>query len=167
VGFVLAVAAALVAWWALRTTAWGFRLRVTGANPMAAASAGGIDVARVSTGAFLTSGALAGVAGAVEVTGVAFALYENISPGYGYTAIAVALLANLNPLAVIASGILFAALEAGAGAMQRDAGVPSVVVSVVEATIILAILGAQAFRANSRRGRPALPRSMPAVQAAE
>ncbi len=167
VGFVLAVAAALLAWWALRATAWGFRLRATGANPMAATSAGGIDVARVSTGAFLTSGALAGVAGAVEVTGVAFALYENISPGYGYTAIAVALLANLNPLAVIASGILFAALEAGAGAMQRDAGVPSVLVSVMEAAIILAILGVQAFRAKAKRVNPAAAWLVSAVQPSE
>jgi simple sugar transport system permease protein len=150
-GFAIAVFAAVASWWALRTTAWGFRLRVAGASPSAAASAGQIDVARVATRAFLLSGALAGLAGAVEVTGVAFALYENISPGYGYTAIAVALLANLDPLAVVASGILFGALEAGAGAMQRDAGVPSVVVSVVEAAIVLAILGAQALRASQRR----------------
>jgi simple sugar transport system permease protein len=145
-GFVLAVVAGVVAWWALRATAWGFRLRVSGASPTAAASAGRIDVRRVTTRAFLVSGAIAGLAGAVEVTGVAFALYENISPGYGYTAIAVALLANLNPLGVVASGVLFGALEAGAGAMQRDAGVPSVVVSVVEAGIVLVILGVQALR---------------------
>src|SRR5581483_11633599 len=115
-------------------------LRAVGANPWAAASAGLIDVPRTTTLAFLTSGAIAGLAGAIEVTGVTFALYENISPGYGYTAIAVALLANLDPYAVIASGVLFGALEAGAGAMQRDAGVPSVVVSVVEATLILIFL---------------------------
>jgi simple sugar transport system permease protein len=106
----------------------------------------------VTTRAFLVSGAIAGLAGAVEVTGISFALYENISPGYGYTAIAVALLANLNPLGVVASGILFGALEAGAGAMQRDAGVPSVVVSVVEAGIVLMILGVQALRARGGTG---------------
>ena len=64
-------------------------------------SAGGIDVRRVTTRAFVVSGALAGLAGAIEVSGVTYALYENISPGYGYTAIAVALLARLNALAVI------------------------------------------------------------------
>jgi ABC-type uncharacterized transport system permease subunit len=146
IGFALAVVAAALAWWMMRETASGFRLRVTGANPYAAASAGRIDVPAVTTRAFLVSGAFAGLAGAVEVTGVTYALYENISPGYGYTAIAVALLANLNPLAVIASGVFFGALEAGAAAMQRDAGVPSVVVSVVEAVIILAILAAGAAR---------------------
>ncbi|MDR1989309.1 MAG: hypothetical protein LBQ09_03665, partial [Acidobacteriaceae bacterium] len=61
-------------------------------------------------------------------------------PGYGYTAIAVALLARLDALAVIGSGLLFGALEAGATAMQRDAGVPSVVVSVIEAGVILSLL---------------------------
>jgi simple sugar transport system permease protein len=97
-------------------------------------------VERTSGIAFLTSGALAGLAGAIELTGVTFALYENISPGYGYTGIAVALLARLNPLAVVASGILFGALEAGAAAMQREAAVPSVVVSIVEAALILALV---------------------------
>jgi general nucleoside transport system permease protein len=139
-GFIVALIAALIAGWVVRQTAPGFRLRATGANPFAAASAGQIDVDRTAVRAFLVSGALAGLAGAIEVTGVTHALYEDISPGYGYTAIAVALLAGLEPYAVIASGILFGALEAGAAAMQRDAGVPSVVVSVVEATLILVFL---------------------------
>jgi len=140
-GFALAIAAAGVLWFVLGHTAAGFRLRASGANPTAARSAGLIDVGRTTTHAFLASGALAGLAGAVEVTGVTYALYENISPGYGYTAIAVALLGGLQPLAVAASAMFFGALEAGAGAMQRDAGIPSVLVSVVEALTILAILG--------------------------
>ena len=137
-GFPLAILVALIASWFLRFTAAGFRVRAAGANPDAARSAGQIDVVRATTEAFLVSGALAGLAGAIEVTGVTFALYENISPGYGYTGIAVALLARLEPLGVVASGLLFGALEAGATAMQRDAGVPSVTVSIVEALIILA-----------------------------
>ena len=124
----------------------GFRLRVVGANPHAARSAGQIDVERVTMRAFLTSGAFAGLAGAIEVCGVTRALYENISPGYGFTAIAVALLARLNAAAVILTGIVFGALEAGGAAMQRDAGVPSVVVSVVEAGVILAIVVFQRVR---------------------
>ncbi len=151
-GFLLAVLAALVIAWVLRATAPGFRLRVVGANPAAAALAGRIAVGRTTTGAFLASGALAGLAGAVQVTGVTYALYENLSPGYGYTAIAVALLASLDPLAVIAVGILFGALEAGAGAMQRDAGVPAVMVSVVEAVLILIFL-APRLRLPRRGGR--------------
>ncbi len=152
-GFALAVLAAGVLAWALRRTAAGFRVRVAGANPHAAWSAGLIDVDRTTLRAFLVSGALAGLAGAVEVTGVTYALYENLSPGYGYTAIAVALLGRLDPLLIVASGILFGALEAGAAAMQRDAGVPSVIVSVAEAMMILAVLAA-----GRRTHRPTPPR---------
>jgi general nucleoside transport system permease protein len=149
-GFLVAVLAAGIAWWAMRSTAAGFRLRVTGANPDAARNAGRINVQRVVFSAFAISGALAGLAGAIEVQGVTFALYENISPGYGYTAIAVALLARLDAVLVIPAGIVFGAFEAGAAAMQRDAGVPSVVVSIVEAALILALLASRGVRQRFR-----------------
>ena len=110
---------------------------------------GRVDVARTTTNVLLLSGALAGLAGAVEVSGVTFALYENISPGYGYTAIAVALLAGLDSLGVLGTGILFGSLEAGALSMQREASVPSVVVTAVEAALVLLLL------AISRRGSAA------------
>ena len=145
-GLIVALVAAGALWWYLSRTAGGFRIRAAGASPSAARSAGSIDVARTTTAAFLVSGALAGLAGAIEVTGVTFALYETISPGYGYTAIAVALLARLDPLLVVASAVLFGALEAGAGGMQRDAGVPSVLVSVITATLILIVLAARPRR---------------------
>ena len=145
-GFALGVAAAVALWWAMRSTAAGFRVRAIGANADAARIAGQVDVARTTTRVLLVSGALAGLAGAIEVCGVTFALYENISPGYGYTAIAVALLAGLDPLGVLATGILFGALEAGALAMQREASVPSVVVTAVEAALVLLLL------AMNRRG---------------
>jgi len=140
VGLLLGVVACGVAAWMLASTAKGFRLRAVGSNPHAAASAGQIDVAAVAATALVVSGALAGLAGAIEVTGVTFALYENISPGYGYTAIAVALLAGLEPLLVIPSGIFFGALEATAAALQRDVGLPAVAASAVEAVIILVAL---------------------------
>ena len=148
VGIVLAIVIVLAVGWAMRHTAAGYRLMAVGESPTAAASAGMIDVRRVTTLAFITSGALAGLAGAIEVLGVTFALYEDLSPGYGYTAIAVALLARLDPWRVIFTSLLFAALEAGAGAMQRDAGVPSTLVSVIEASLILGVVAAQAFRAR-------------------
>ena len=144
-GFLLAVLIAVVMWWWLRDRAGGFRVRVVGANPRAAASAGRIDVRKTTALAFLVSGAIAGIAGASEVTGVTYSLYENLSPGYGYTAIAVALLARLHPIGVLLTAIMFGALEAGANAMQRDAGVPSVLVSVVEALLILLVLAADRF----------------------
>ena len=148
-GLLLALGVSVVAGWVLRRTAAGFRLIAAGESPSAATSAGGIDVIATTTRAFLVSGALAGIAGGVEVLGVTFALYENISPGYGYTAIAVALLARLDPWRVAATALLFGGLEAGAGAMQRDAGVPSTLVTVIEAALILAVVAGGALRRRS------------------
>ncbi|MFL5620390.1 MAG: ABC transporter permease [Gemmatimonadaceae bacterium] len=147
-GFLLALVLAVAAGWVLRHTAAGFRLVATGESPAAAASAGGIDVRTTTTRVFLLSGAIAGLAGGVEVLSVTFALYENLSPGYGYTAVAVALLARLDPWRVVATAVLFGALEAGAGAMQRDAGVPSTLVSVIEAALILAAVAVQSIRSR-------------------
>lgn len=154
IGFIMAVVAGLIAWWVIRNTAAGFRLRLTGANPRAAQVAGKVDVERATRNVFLISGALAGLAGAVEVHGVTFALYENISPGYGYTAIAVALLAGLNPLWVIASGVLFGVLETMASALQRDVGIPSTLVSVIEAAIILIVLGTERYKSRTLKRTP-------------
>lgn len=145
-GLIIALGVLVATGWILRRTAVGFRLLAVGENPAAAASAGRINVARTTSMAFLCSGALAGLAGAVEVLGVTYAMYENLSPGYGYTAIAVALLAGLDPWRIVFSATLFAALEAGGGAMQRDANVPSTLVSVIEALLILAVLAVQANR---------------------
>jgi simple sugar transport system permease protein len=145
-GVAIAAIAAVVLWFLLTRTAWGFRVRAVGANARAAAMAGMIDVPRTTLSAFLVSGALAGLAGGIEVTGVTFALYEGLSPGYGYTAIAVALLARLDPVLVIPSAFLFGALEAGATAMQRDASVPSALVSVVEGSLVLFMLAAPRLR---------------------
>jgi simple sugar transport system permease protein len=150
-GLVLAVALAVATWWILTQTAAGFRVRAVGASLSAAQSAGGIRPTRTLAVVFLASGALAGLAGASEATGVTFALYEGLSPGYGYSAIAVALLARLHPLAIIASALLFGALEAGAAAMQRDANVPSVLAAVVEAMIILGALAFERAREGGRR----------------
>jgi simple sugar transport system permease protein len=144
-GFVLALVLAGIMWWYLRATAGGFRVRVLGANPSAAASAGEIDVPRTTLRVFLVSGALAGLAGSIEVTGVTMALYENLSPGYGFSAIAVALLAGLNPLGVVVSAVFLGGLTAGAAAMQREAGVPSVFVAVIEAAVILGVLASRDF----------------------
>ncbi len=139
-GLLIALAAAPALWWALSRTAAGFRVRAVGENPDAARIAGEIDVARTRAGAFLLSGAFAGLAGAIELTGVTFALYENLSPGYGFTAIAVALLARLDPRAVVLTAALFGGLESGALAMQREAGIPAATVSIVEGALILLAL---------------------------
>jgi general nucleoside transport system permease protein len=136
-GFLLALTAVLLLWYVFARTVWGFRLRAVGLSPRAAEVSGQVDSARMGAAALFCSGALAGLAGGVEVSGVSYALFQNLSPGYGFTGIAVALLGGLHPLGVLASGIFIGGLEAGAGAMQRDAGVPSVAVYVVEGVIIV------------------------------
>ena len=145
-GLIIAIALAVVLYWVFKRTAVGFRIRVLGAGPRAAHSAGKIDITQLSWKVFLASGAIAGLAGAIEVNGVTFALYENISPGYGYTAIAVALIAGLNPLGVIGSGIFFGVLETTALALQRDFGIPSSIASMVEALLILVTLAIASSR---------------------
>ena len=155
-GLLLALAGAVALWYVFRRTLWGFRLRAVGTAPRAAEVSGRVDAARMTAAALLASGAIAGLAGGVEVAGVSFALFQNLSPGYGFTAIAVALLARLDPLGVIATGVLFGALEAGAGAMQRDAGVPAVTVYVVEAVVILVVVLADAARRSGTVMRQAV-----------
>ena len=152
-GFAFGLMLAAASWYWLARTASGFRVRVAGAGPRAAASAGGVDVARTTFGVFLVSGACAGLAGASEVGGVTWALYDGISPGYGYTAIAVALLARLDPRGVVVSAFFFGALEAGAAAMQRDAGVPAVIVQVFVALVILGVLAGTHLRDRARARR--------------
>lgn len=148
-GLIVAVAIAAILSVVFRKTAIGFQIRALGAGPRAAESAGKINVARLSWVVLICSGAIAGLAGAIEVNGVTFALYENISPGYGYTAIAVALIAGLNPLGVIASGIFFGILETGALALQRDFAIPSSIAAMTEALLILATLALTSLRGRS------------------
>lgn len=139
-GFVLGLAVAGGLWFVLTRTALGFRVRAIGLGARATESAGGVRSAGLSARVFVVSGAIAGLAGASEVGGVTRALYEGLSPGYGYTAIAVALLARLNPRWVVVTAIFFGALEAGGAAMQREAGVPAVAVRIITAVLLLGVL---------------------------
>jgi general nucleoside transport system permease protein len=145
-GILLALGGAVVLHHLFARTLWGFQLRAVGLGPRAAEISGRIDSRWMAAAALALSGAIAGLAGGVEVAGVSYALFQNLSPGYGFTAIAVALLGRLHPLGVVLAGLLFGALEAGAGAMQREAGVPAVAVYVVEAVVILVVLLAESVR---------------------
>jgi ABC-type uncharacterized transport system permease subunit len=154
VGIAIALAAAIAVGALLDRTTLGLRLRAAGSNA-AAARLAGFPVIRDLTAAFALSGALAGLAGAVEVAGVTGRLYERISPGYGYTAIAIALLGGLRSSGVIAAALFFAALAAGAGAMERSAGVSSVLVIAVQGAtlLVIAMLDVSALGRLVRRGR--------------
>lgn len=145
-GILLALVGAVVLRRLFARTLWGFQLRAVGLGPRAAEISGRIDSRWMAAAALAVSGAIAGLAGGVEVAGISHALFQNLSPGYGFTAIAVALLGRLNPLGVVLAGLLFGGLEAGAGAMQREAGVPAVAVYVVEAVVILVVLLAESVR---------------------
>jgi simple sugar transport system permease protein len=143
-GIILALAAAVLAYVVLWRSTWGFRIRVVGKNARAAHNAG-IHVNWSLVSAFVISGALAGIAGFSEASGVQRRMIENLSPGYGYTAIVVALLGQLNPPFVLLAAILFAALQVGASTMESAVGVPSSVVTIVQYLIVIFVIGRGAF----------------------
>ncbi len=138
-GVFLALLAVLFVWFYLRYTVGGFALRTVGAGAGAAELAG-IPVRQTLIKTFLFSGALAGLAGAIQVCGVTYFLGDRYSPGYGYTAIAVALLAGNKPGWIIVSALFFGALTAGSAGVQT-AGVSQVLIQVMQAVVLLAVLG--------------------------
>ena len=153
-GLIVALLTVLVVSTFLYRTPGGFCLRAVGANPEAARVAG-IDVGRTQIITMLWSGALCGLAGAVELSGLVGTVYDNYAPGYGFTAVAVALLGRLNPYGIAASALFFGALVAGSGSMERSAGVSSVLIYVLQAVILLVLLGFQWVRAERQRpGEP-------------
>lgn len=140
-GFVIAIASALVTWVIMKKTVLGYEMRAVGHNGEAARFAG-IPVNRVLMKTALLSGGLAALAGFSEVAGLKGNLTLDLSPGYGYTGIVVAMLAMLNPLGVIAAAIFVAGIFVGADAMSRSAGVPSYIAQVMVATALLTMVTA-------------------------
>jgi len=146
-GLFIALAASIATWWLLYRTAEGLRLRATGFNPFAARWAG-IKVDAQIARAMALSGALAGLAGGVELLGVTHRLFERFASGYGYSGIAVALLAQLHPLASIASALFFGAMATGAGELQRSANISSALATFGQAIVILVLIGFERVRPN-------------------
>ena len=143
-GFVIAIAAALLTWVIMKKTALGYEMRAVGHNPEAARFAG-MPVNRVIVKTALLSGGLAALAGFSEVSGLKGNLTLDLSPGFGYSGIVVAMLAMLNPLGVILSAIFVAGIFVGADAMSRAAGVPSYIAEVMVATALLSMVTALLF----------------------
>ncbi len=140
-GVVLAVVAAVLVFVLLWKTTLGYQVRAAGANPEAARCAG-IDMNGIRILAMALSGGLCGLAGFLEVAGLHHRLLESFSPGYGYTAIVVALLAGNHPVGVIISGVVLAGLYVGGSSMQRMMGTPTPIVDVMQGTILFfAVLG--------------------------
>ena len=138
-GIILAVLAAVGAWFLLYRTAEGLRLRASGFNRSAAKWAG-VNVNAQLVRAMAISGSMAGLAGGIELLGVTHRLFERFAAGYGYAGIAVALLAQLHPLGALASAFFFGALTTGAGELQRSAGISSTVATFGQAIVILIMI---------------------------
>lgn len=151
-GVLLAVAAAAALYWLMVRSTLGFRVRVVGGNPEAARYAG-ISVNGTWVLVAAVSGGLAGLAGMSEISGVHQRLLEDVSAGYGYTAIVVALLGWLHPLGVVVAAVLFAALRVGADAMQRALGIPVALVYIIQALVVLFVLARGAFGGLGLRRR--------------
>jgi ABC-type uncharacterized transport system permease subunit len=146
VAFVAVVVCHLLLW----HTPFGFRLRLIGSSRAAAAYAG-VSFGRAVVEVMLMAGGLAGIAGGIEVLGVHYRLIQGFSQGFGFNAVAIALLAGLNPIAVLPAGLFFGFLEAGALAMQREIGVPSSLVFVIQGLTMVFVLCAMGIGVKQQR----------------
>jgi simple sugar transport system permease protein len=149
-GIVLALMAVIACQFLLWHTPFGFRIRLLGSSDKAAAYAG-VSVGRTILAVMLIAGALSGIAGAVEVLGVHYRLIQGFSQGFGFNAVAVALLSALNPIAVLPAGLFFGFLEAGALAMQREVGIQSSLVYVIQGLTMVFVLCALAINSEQQR----------------
>lgn len=138
-GFLIAIVSAVIVWIIMKKTTLGYEMRAVGHNAEAARFAG-IPVNKVLMKTALLSGGLAALGGFSEVTGLKSNLTLDLSPGFGYTGIVVAMLAMLNPLGVVLSAIFVAGIFVGADAMSRTAGVPSYIADVMVATALLTMV---------------------------
>ncbi len=138
-GLVWAVVLAAMLWVVLRSTVLGFDIRAVGANARAAEFAG-VPMTGTMVKVALISGALAGLAGAIEVAGRTSYVTLDMSPGYGYSGIVIAMLAALHPLAVIAASVFVAGVLVGADSMSRSIGVPTYLADVMVAVALLSVL---------------------------
>ena len=154
IGIILALIVAIAAHYFLRRRVGGFQLVAAGLNPVAARSAG-LPVRRIFISVFLASGALAGLAGMVQVAGVQGKMIVNLSPGYGYTAIVVALLGRSTPIGAFFAALFFGALSAGGAAMETSVGVPASLVIIVQYLTVLLVIAYTAFRTLRRPSRVA------------
>ncbi|MCI0528564.1 MAG: ABC transporter permease, partial [Nitrospira sp.] len=144
-GFLMALAAVVFIYWLLFKTTIGFEIRTVGTNPNAARYAG-MNVAWNFVLAMSIAGALAGLAGAGEVLGLNHTLPAAFSSGYGFDAIAVALLAKSNPIGIIPSAFLWGGLRNGAGLMQVRTGISIDLINILQALVIMFIAADQIVR---------------------
>lgn len=141
-GLAFGIIAAFIIWFIIKKTKFGYRISIIGGNPNAARYAG-IKVARNIILGMLISGALAGLAGMVQISGIIHLLQIDINPYYGYTAIIVAWLSYLNPIVAIFVSILFGALAGGGYQIQMTLQVPFGIISVIESGVLFVLIGSE------------------------
>jgi ABC-type uncharacterized transport system permease subunit len=139
IGLLIALFAALLIWFVQTRTVFGLETKAAGLNRNAASFAG-IALGKTLLGVACISGALAGLAGAIEVTGLKGYVTLDLSPGYGYSGIVVAMLAGLNPLGVVITALFVAIVFVGADSMSRALGVPSFIADVIVSISLLTML---------------------------
>ncbi|HET7489939.1 MAG TPA: hypothetical protein VFJ85_18580 [Acidimicrobiales bacterium] len=139
-GLLLAVAATAAVWWVLRSTRWGFQLRVVGGNPEAARRAG-LRVALLTLSAMLVGGALAGLGGAAQLAGAEFKLRQGFLLTYGYVGFLASWLARHKPVNVALAAVALAAISVAGDSLQLDSGLPAATVNVLMALVLLAVFG--------------------------
>ncbi|MEM3658743.1 MAG: hypothetical protein QXQ66_10085, partial [Candidatus Hadarchaeum sp.] len=139
--FIIAIVCAAICWLFIKYSVYGYELRIFGTNPVFAKWVGMPNDAIAIRSMFL-SGALGGVAGAVQILGIHYRFIANFSPGFGYTGIAVALLAKNNPLAVIFSALLLGAIYNGESIVELMTNIPMEIPRIFEG-IIIALTSAQ------------------------
>lgn len=143
-GLIFALILAIVLWFVFKYTRWGFELKIIGANPTAAQYLG-VNIARNVVVTLLVSGAISGLAGACEVLGLARRLQQGLSVGYGYTAIIIAWMAQLNPVAVIGVAVLMGTLLVGGDQIQMKMRLPASVGLVLQGMILIPMLAGSIF----------------------
>ncbi|QND64540.1 ABC transporter permease [Mesorhizobium loti] len=152
-GALFGIGLALILAFCLKYTTFGFALVTVGHNPQAARYAG-INVRRQIVVSMMLGGALAGLAGGLEVVGVKYRLFQSFSPGYGFDGIVVAFMAAANPILVVVAALFFAGLRSGAQFMQRAVGVDSTVVDAIQGLIVMFVAASLSIRfSDSRWGR--------------
>ncbi|WP_315923288.1 ABC transporter permease [Mesorhizobium sp. SP-1A] len=139
IGLLIALALAAFFTFLLSATPYGMKIRMIGSSA-SVARAVGIDPARMTIELMAISGALAGLAGVIQVLGVQYALLEGLSPGFGFTAIMVALLGRLHPIGALVAAVILSAITVGGNAMQITYGIPASAVATLSALLVLFLL---------------------------
>jgi simple sugar transport system permease protein len=135
-GIIFAIVLALLLYYFLFHTAAGFKLRAVGLN-QTAARYNGYSVKKIMLVSFIISGAIAGLGGSVELHGTQFRLMAGFGDGYGFDGVAIALIGQLNPIGTVLVAYLFAVLRTGATTMQAGSGMPTSVIDIIQALIIV------------------------------